>query len=388
MRLLISTGEVSGDLQGSFLINALQSEAARRSCPLELIAIGGPRMQAAGAELIADTGSIGLLEAIPLVWPTLKTQKRVESFLKDRPPDAVVLIDYMGANIRLGNKLRKTQTNIPIIYYIAPQEWAWRLGDSGTTNLINFTDKILAIFKTEAEFYRDRGGDVTWVGHPMIDTLKTLPTRTDAIKKLGLKPNQKLLLLFPASRFQEIRYLMPTLARAGSLLQKHDPSINVLVPAGLSKFEVPINEALNSAGVRGRVIPADQTDELKPFLFSAADLALGKSGTVNMELALNGVPQIVGYKVSKATAFIAKKILHFHVDHISPVNLLLRERLVPELVQEEFTAEALFELAIPFLENPECRRSMLEGYQQLREHLGDPGVTTRAANEILDLVEK
>ena len=137
MRLLISTGEVSGDLQGSFLINALQSEAAKRSCPLDLIAIGGPRMQAAGAELIADTapiGSIGLLEAMPLVWPTLKTQKRVESFLKDRPPDAVVLIDYMGPNIRLGNKLRKTQPNIPIIYYIAPQEWAWRLGDSGTTN--------------------------------------------------------------------------------------------------------------------------------------------------------------------------------------------------------------------------------------------------------------
>ncbi len=391
MRLLISTGEVSGDLQGSFLIKALRLEASRRSFPLELIAIGGPRMQAAGAELIADTtpiGAIGLLEAMPLVLPTLKVQKKVENFLKKKPPDAVVLIDYMGPNIRLGNKFRRAQVDIPIIYYIAPQEWAWRLGDGGTTDLIGFTNKILAIFKTEADFYRQRGGDVTWVGHPMLDTLTTLPSRLNALEKLGLKPNQKLLLLLPASRYQEIRYLMPTLAKAAALLQKHDPSIKVLVPAGLSRFEERINQVMTSAGVCGRVIPANETDQLKPFLFAAADLALCKSGTVNMELALNGVPQIVGYKVSKATAFIARKILHFNVDHISPVNLLLRERLIPELVQDEFTPESLVELAIPLLENSQSRLFILEGYKRLRKYLGNPGVTDRAAKEILDLVNQ
>ena len=391
MRLLISTGEVSGDLQGSFLIKALKEEAARRSLPLEMIAIGGPRMKAAGAELIADTapiGAIGLLEVIPHFLPTLKVQNQVDQFLKQNPPNAVVLIDYMGPNIRLGNKLKKTKPNIPIIYYIAPQEWAWRLGDGGTTDLISFTDKILAIFKDEADFYRERGGDVTWVGHPMIDTYKALPTRTRALEKLEINSNQKVLLLFPASRTQEITYLMPILAKAASLLQKKDPSIIVLVPAGLSKFEESINQSLISAGVIGRVIPADQTDELKPFLFSAAELALSKSGTVNMELALNKVPQIVGYKVSKLTAFIARKILHFNVDHISPVNLLLKERLVPELVQEEFTPEALAEIASHFLQQSERLSLVLDGYERLRKVLGDPGVTERAAKEILDLAQK
>ena len=388
MRLLISTGEVSGDLQGSFLIKALRREAVRRSLPLELVAIGGPRMAAAGAELIADTvsiGAIGLLEALPLVLPTLKVQNKVEEFLKKKPPDFVVLIDYMGPNIRLGNKFRKNQPNIPIIYYIAPQEWAWRLGDGGTTDLIGFTDKILAIFKTEAEFYKERGGDVVWVGHPMIDTLKALPSRTNALKKLGIGNDKKLILLMPASRPQEIRYLMPVLAKAAALIQHYEPSAYVIVPAGLPSFEEPLKDSLNTFGVDGRVIPAVDTDELKPFIYAASDLALCKSGTVNMELALNGIPQIIGYKVSRITAFLARKVLHFNVDHISPVNLLLKERLLPELVQEAFTPEAILDLAIPMLNNPKRRMQIFDGYQRLRNALGEPGVTDRAAKEILDL---
>ncbi len=388
MRLLISTGEVSGDLQGSFLIKALRREAVRRSLPLELVAIGGPRMAAAGAELIADTvsiGAIGLLEALPLVLPTLKVQNKVEEFLKKKPPDFVVLIDYMGPNIRLGNKFRKNQPNIPIIYYIAPQEWAWRLGDGGTTDLIGFTDKILAIFKTEAEFYKERGGDVVWVGHPMIDTLKALPSRTNALKKLGIGNDKKLILLMPASRPQEIRYLMPVLAKAAALIQQYEPSAYVIVPAGLPSFEEPLKDSLNTFGVDGRVIPAVDTDELKPFIYAASDLALCKSGTVNMELALNGIPQIIGYKVSRITAFLARKVLHFNVDHISPVNLLLKERLLPELVQEAFTPEAIMDLAIPMLNNPKRRMQIFDGYQRLRNALGEPGVTDRAAKEILDL---
>ncbi len=392
MRLLISTGEVSGDLQGSFLIQALKREAEKRSLKLELIAIGGPRMKAAGAELIADTapiGAIGLLEALPLLLPTINVQKKIDKYLKRKKPDAAILIDYMGPNIRLGNKLRRSQSNIPIIYYIAPQEWAWRLGDSGTTDLIGFTDKILAIFKTEAEFYKERGGDVTWVGHPMIDTLSPLPLRTEVNKRLGIQTDQKVLLLLPASRSQEVHYLMPIFAKTASLLQSRNPNICVLVPAGLARFEEPIKQILLDSGVNGRVIPADQTDELKPYLFAAADLALAKSGTVNMELALNGVPQIVGYKVSRATAFIARRILRFNVDHISPVNLLLKQRLVPELVQEDFTPEALFKLAIPLLENSNSSRSLiLDGYQRLREYLGEPGVTDRAAREVFDLLQQ
>ena len=181
---------------------------------------------------------------------------------------------------------------------------------------------------------------------------------------------------------------MPILAKAAASLQRYDKSIYVLVPAGATRFEKPIHDILMSKGVNGRVVPADKIDKLKPSIFAVSDLALGKSGTVNMELALNGIPQIVGYKVSRFTAFLARRILRFNVDHISPVNLLLKERLVPELVQEDFVAESIVELAIPLLENSDTRQKILEGYQRLRKDLGSPGVTDRAARQIFDLMCK
>ncbi len=391
MRLLISTGEVSGDLQGSLLVEALLKEAKARSFPLDIIALGGPRMKAAGAHLIADTahiGAIGFWEALPLVLPTLKVQAKLNQLLKECSPNGVILIDYMGPNIRLGNKLKRLHPEIPITYYIAPQEWAWRLGDGGTTDLISFTDKILAIFQAEARFYSERGGNVTWVGHPMLDTLRKVPDRVEARRQLGLNPDQKVLLLLPASRTQELRYLMPTLAKAAYLLQKHDPSLYVIVPAGLPSFEDKLKHALDTYGLKGKVIPAHSIDELKPSIFSVAEIALGKSGTINMELAINKVPQIVGYRVSRITAFVARYILHFKVDHISPVNLLLNERLVPELVQEDFTPEAIADLAKNLLENNQARFKILDGYERLMKQLGTPGVTSRAAKEILDLLCK
>ena len=387
IRLLISTGEVSGDLQGSFLVESLKKEALNRSLKLEIIAIGGNRMERSGAKLIANTaplGAIGLWEAVPLIIPTLSLQSKVNNYLKKYPPDAVVLIDYMGPNIRLGNKLKKSRRDLPIIYYIAPQEWAWSLGDGGTTDLISFTDKILAIFQEEAAFYSKKGGSVKWVGHPMLDTVKPLMSKNNAFKVLGLTSDQKLILLFPASRSQEIHYILPVLLKAASILQKIDPSIYIIVPASLESFEKTVQDTLDSELIRGEVIPADKIDSLKPILFAAASLALGKSGTINMELALNKVPQVVGYKVSRLTSFLALKILNFKVDHISPVNLLLNERLVPELIQTKFTPEALVELAKPLLEDESSINRMLDGYKRLKEKLGEPGVTQRAAIEILD----
>lgn len=390
MRLLISTGEVSGDLQGSLLIDALNREAERLGISLELLALGGARMEAAGAHLIADTapmGAIGLWEAVPLILPTLRLQAHVDRLLNSDPPDGVVLIDYVGANVRLGGRLRSQRPDLPIIYYIAPQEWAWRFGDNSTTQLLNFTDRILAIFPAEAEFYSARGADVIWVGHPLLDSFRDLPARHDARRQLGLAQESPVLLLLPASRPQELRFLMPPLAAAAALLQERLPDLEVFVPAGLAQFEEPLRQALADAGVRGgRVIPAAEADTLKKNLCAAADLALGKSGTLNLELALQGVPQVVGYRVSGVTAFVARHLLRFQVEHISPVNLLLKERLVPELLQDQLTADALMALALPLLHDSPERRAMLDGYNRLRTTLGDPGVTERAARAIFDQV--
>ena len=386
-RLLISTGEVSGDLQGSLLVKALHAEAQRRGLSLEIVALGGERMERAGARLLANTapmGAIGLWEAIPLIVPTLRVQRRVNRWLKRTPPDGVVLIDYMGANVGLGLRIKRRLPRVPILYYIAPQEWAFRIGEGGTTRLIGFTDRILAIFPEEARFYGARGADVTWVGHPLLDTLVDLPSREQARAALGLAPEERLLLLLPASRTQELRYLLPALAGAAAELQRRCPSLRVMVPAGQSSFEPLLAELLQGFGVQAEVVPAADADRLRPLLCAAADLALTKSGTVNLELALRGVPQVVGYRVSRPTAWLARHLLRFKVDHISPVNLVLGERLVPELLQEGLTAEAIVAEALPLLTSSESSARIQEGYGRLRQALGETGVTQRAAAAILD----
>ena len=389
MKLLISTGEVSGDLQGSLLIKALKINAEKRKIELEIIALGGERMREAGAQLISNTssiGAIGFLEALPYVLLTLNAQSKIDNYLFTSPPDAVVLIDYMGPNIRLGLKVKKKFPNIPIIYYIAPQEWAWRLGDTGTTDLISFTDKILAIFEEEAKFYTNKGGNVKFVGHPMLDFYRNIPTREESLRKIGLTSDDKLLLLIPASRKQELKYILPTLLKAAKLLQEKDPSITVLIPSGLNEFDELLNNSLKEYGVRGRIILSNEVDRLKPFLFSAAHLALAKSGTINMELALNLVPQIVGYKVSRVTAFFARYLLRFNVKYISPVNLLLNKMLIPEFVQEDFKSEKIFNAALRILEDNSSKEDIMLGYKRLKDKLGKPGVTDRASKDILDLL--
>jgi lipid-A-disaccharide synthase len=390
LRLLVSTGEVSGDLQGSLLVKALHAEAQRRGLDLEVVALGGERMERAGAVLLANTtrmGAIGLLEAIPFVLPTLRLQRRLKRWFMGEPPDGVVLIDYMGPNVSLGLRLKRKFPQVPVTYYIAPQEWAFKFGINGRTNLISFTNQILAIFQQEARFYRCRGANVTYVGHPLLDTIGEVPSRPAARQLLGLKQDAPVLLLMPASRRQELRFMLPHIVKAAAQLQQLDPSLQVVVPAGLPGFETQLSLQLTQAGVRATIIPAADSDRLKAALCAAADVAIAKSGTVNLELALRGVPQVVVYRVSRATAFVARHILRFSVPHISPVNLVLGERLVPELLQEDLRAKTIVAEALPLLDPAgPGRLGMLAGYDRLRLELGEPGVTQRAACAILNQV--
>ena len=389
--LLISTGEVSGDLQGSLLIKALYQEAELRNIPLRVSALGGPRMETAGAELLGNTtplGAIGLWEALPLVLPTLQLQRKARRWLSKNPPDGVVLIDYMGGNTPLGRRVKRERPSLPVLYYIAPQEWAFRMGDGGTTQLIGFSDQILAIFPEEARFYSERGAVVHWVGHPLLDTLGELPSRAAARQELGIAEDEPLLLLLPASRKQELRWLLPPLAEAAARLQKLCPKLKVIATAAQTGFEQPLRDVIDEFGLQATVLSSDDSDRLRPTICAAADLALTKSGTVNLELALRGVPQVVAYKVSRFTALMARRLLRFQVDHISPVNLVLGERLVPELLQEELKVDKLVEEALPLLRNEQARNKMLSGYVRLRALLGEPGVTQRAAALILDAVVK
>jgi len=343
-KIFISTGEVSGDLHGSLLSKALFDEAGKKSLDLEICGLGGERMKKEGVKILQDTTSIsaiGIWEALPLLLPTIRIQRRFYKLIKKYPPDCLILIDYMGPNINIGTKLKRSRNNIPIYYYIAPQEWAWRVGNNSTTNLINFSDKIFAIFKQEANFYKRRGGNVFWVGHPMIDLTKKLPSKTVSRAFLKLRENQNILLLMPASRPQELRYILPTFLKTAKKLQLRYPSLVVYIPSCRKVFDEKFRKSLEKYEIQGKVISQQDDSELLPYIYSLAKIALCKSGTVNMELALYGIPQIIGYRVSRVTAFIAKRILNFKVKFISPVNLLMKKFIIPEFVQKNFNEKKI-----------------------------------------------
>ena len=388
-KIFISTGEVSGDLHGSLLSKALFDEAGKKSLDLEICGLGGERMKKEGVKILQDTTSIsaiGIWEALPLILPTIRIQRRFYKLLKKYPPDCLILIDYMGPNINIGTKLKRSRNNIPIYYYIAPQEWAWRVGNNSTTNLINFSDKIFAIFKQEANFYKRRGGNVFWVGHPMIDLTKKLPSKKDSRTILKLRENQNILLLMPASRPQELKYVLPTFLKTAKKLQLRYPSLIVYIPSCRRNFDEKFRKGLEKYEIKGKVISQQDDAELIPYIYSLAKLALCKSGTVNMELALYGIPQIIGYKVSRVTAFIAKRILNFKVRFISPVNLLMKKFIIPEFVQKNFIEEKIFYKACRLLDLTSEKAKIKKGYTLLKKELGEEGVVDRAAKEIINSI--
>ncbi|MFM7424773.1 MAG: lipid-A-disaccharide synthase [Elainella sp.] len=400
LHLLISTGEVSGDLQGAMLVEALYQQAEQHNLALKISALGGERMQAAGATLLANTsaiGSIGLFESLPYVRATRRIQQLTQQHLRHSLPDLVVMIDYFAPNLALGQFLRRQFPDLPTVYYIAPQEWVWSLSPRNTQQILAITDRLLAIFPAEAAYYQKHGGQVTWVGHPLLDRMQQAPSRSEARAALGLgevpgdtpdsEANSSLAVaLIPASRRQELTYVLPVILAAAQQIQAELPQVQFWIPIALERYYEPIQQAVQQAGLRARLVrPSTASSQT---VIAAADLVIAKSGTVNLETALLNVPQVVMYRVHPVTAWIAEHLLKFSAPFISPPNLVMMQPIVPEFLQYEATAEAIAAASLNLLRHPEQRREMRANYEQMRQKLGEPGVCQRAAAAIFELLDQ
>ena len=187
----------------------------------------------------------------------------------------------------------------------------------------------------------------------------------------------------PASRPQELRYILPTFMQVAKQLQQKYPNLVVFIPSCRREFDEKFKQAFDEYKIKGKIVQVDDLEDVKKYIYSLTKLALSKSGTVNMELALYGVPQVVGYRVSRVTAFIAKKILNFKVRFISPVNLLIKKSVIPEFVQKEFVSEKIFKKSCQLIENKKQIEKIKNGYHLLKRELGEEGGVNRAAEEIL-----
>eukprot|EP00850_Spirogloea_muscicola_P024241 SM000512S17819 [mRNA] locus=s512:937:4814:- [translate_table: standard] len=399
--LRVSTSDVMGDKHAALLVLAVLrawrcNEAA--AC-LEVYALGGKEVEAAGAVLIGDNSglsSIGLAEALPLIWPSLRLQAAARAFLNEHPPDVVVLVDYPGVNIPFGRYLKKRH-GCRVVYYVPPNEWLWNT--SRTAAIVGMSDVILATYKGEADYYSGAGGKVVDVGHPLLDLASTsrLASRAEAREALGVPQDAKLVALFPASREQELRHVWPVVADAAAIMQaaaaaaapaaiEHACSrgrLQFVVPVVCRGFVPALGEGLEARGLAADTILWEGASDIA---MAAADVALAKSGSVNVELALFDVPQVVMYRLDAATAWLARAVLRVRLRHISLVNLILDEQVVPELVQEAATAAAVAEAALGLLQAGRRRDAVLAGYAALRPALGSPGTADRAAKHVLEVL--
>ncbi|MBT9548784.1 MAG: lipid-A-disaccharide synthase [Candidatus Sericytochromatia bacterium] len=359
--IFLSAGEVSGDIYASQLAQALLAQTP--GC--RLIGIGGPRMLAAGVQLLADPlsrSAVGLSENLPgLPW-FWQLFLRLRTWLRTMRPQAVVLVDFQGLNLKLAEVARSL--GIPVIYYIAPQDWLWGLPQSAD-RLVALTDLILAVFEPEYRYYLRRGARVEQVGHPLLDLLPARQTPAQARLALGLNPEQRVICLMPGSRQLEVERLWPVLTELALRFQAEGALC--LCPLAEAFLQLP---AL-PPGLQ--LLPADK----RYAAMQAADLVIGASGNMVLEAALLQVPVIALYRVSGLTYAVASRLLK--VKHITLPNILLGQGIVPEFVQN-LALDPLLKASHALLARPEIQLAQL---QPLCGLLAPSGAAERAAGLIL-----
>jgi lipid-A-disaccharide synthase len=284
----------------------------------------------------------------------------------------------MTPNIGIGKYASKVFPDVPIIYYIAPQEWVWASDENNSSKIVSFSDEILSIFPAEARFFTEKGANVKFVGHPLLDRVAKIPDRATAREQLGISNDEIAVALIPASRKQELKYLLPSIFQAARQIQDKLPNVRFWIPLSRDIFREAIEREITA-----HQISATLVTENPDCVLAAADLAITKCGTVSLELALLNIPQVVIYRVSKVTAWLAKNVVKFSIPFMSPTNLVEMQPIVPELLQDEATADRIAAESLELILNAERRDRMLSDYRQMRQALGEPGVCDRVAQAIL-----
>lgn len=359
-RIFLIAGEDSGDLHGSNLVKALHS----RDQAIRVRGVGGDKLAEAGMDLMAhvkDINFMGFWEVIKNLRKIRRLFKRVHAAIDSYLPDALILIDYPGFNLRLAKQL--AGRGIPIFYYISPQVWAWKKGR--VKSIQQYVDHMYVILPFEKGFYAEEGVEVEFVGHPLLDVVNSSSDKQ--------KPGNTIALL-PGSRKQEIKRMLPTMLR----LVPRFPGYHFIVAGAPSQEEGFYQELIQDSPVELRM---NQTYEI----LKEADYACVTSGTATLETALFHVPQIVVYKGNPLSYAIGKRLVQ--VPFISLVNLILDREAVTELIQAEFNTKKL-ESTLRKLMDGEEEKRISEAYEELRKKLGEGGASQRVAEHILKELNK
>jgi lipid-A-disaccharide synthase len=369
---MISCGEPSGDLYAG----ALAAEILRENPSAVITGFGSDRLRAAGASLVGDFSGLsvtGLMEVARVLPRTYATYRRLIADVEATRPDVFVAIDFPDFNFRLAAAVRKR--GVPVVYYISPQLWAWRRGRMRTMRRI--ADRVLVIFPFEEAIYREAGVPVQWVGHPLLDVARTPQPRAAFLARLQLDPDRPVVALLPGSRHNELHAILPDLVNAALLIGENVPGVQWIVARAPHLDDDAFAPLKRLAGNVATV--EHSTDDV----LAAADLALVASGTVTVQAALHECPMVVVYRLSPLTYRLGKPFVH--VDTYAMANLVAGRRVVPELIQQDFTPARVASEAIRVLMDPAHAASVRLALREVRAKLGDPGASRRAAHAVLEV---
>ncbi len=369
--LLLSAGEASGDMYAARLATALQERLDVR-----IFGMGGPQMQGADVEIVMnyeEVAVVGITEILKHLPSLLKAMERLVAEAEKRKPALAILTDFPGFHLRLARKLQAR--GIRNIYYICPQFWAWR---PRRVNLIRRRfEKALCIFPFEKEFFSKAGVSTEFIGHPLVGTVSATKDRKQFCEEQGLAAEGSLVTVLPGSRTGELEHHLPVLQEACARIHAKMPA--QFVVAAAHPRDVKILKAGWPAGLKVRVVVGETYNAL-----AAADAAIVSSGTATVEAALLDAPMVVVYRVSPLTATLVKPLMR--TPFFAMVNLIAEKKVVPELVQNDFTPEKVAGETLRLLQDPNARAAMRTGLAEVRKRLGPPGAVERAADAIAGLL--
>ena len=373
LRVMISCGEPSGDVYAA----ALASEILRLEPSAEITGFGGGALRAAGATLLGDFEGLsvtGLAEAVrvlPRSWRMYRTLVRAAEASR---PDVFVPIDFPDFNFILARALKRR--GIPVVYYVSPQLWAWRRGRLKTMKRI--VDRVLVIFPFEAPFYEEAGIPVTFVGHPLLGMTAPAESRGAFLRRQGLDPGKPVVALLPGSRPNELRQILPDLVRAAGRIAGRAPSSQFVIARAPYLDDDLFAPLADWPAHAARPVMLEQSADA---ILASADVAIVASGTVTVQAALHGCPMVVVYRLAPLTYRLGKPFVH--VDTYAMANLVAGRRVVPELIQDAFTPEAVADEALRVISDPAHAKAVRGDLAGVRARLGDAGASRRAAEEVL-----
>ena len=381
LKIYLIAGEPSGDALGARLMRAMKGKTAGK---VEFFGVGGESMEAEGLKSlfdISDLAVMGIAEVIPSIPKILRLIKQTVDDIVRIRPDVVVSIDSWSFGCRVQKALRKKKTGIPQVHYVAPQVWAWKKKRARTMN--KYVDRLLTLLPQEPQYFTPYGLDTVFVGHPVIESPIVQGDKESFRRKYAIPDDKRIVCILPGSRHNEVSRLLPIFIESAEKLQQQHNDLFFVIPT-VKTVEKRVRRMTKNCGLSLLIV---EGSEDRHNAMCAASAAIAASGTVALELAIAGVPHIIGYKLSALSTVVARLLLHIRYVNLS--NILLQEEIVPELLLENCTADNIVSYLNHYLAQDEVWQKQIDGFGRVRKVLGfgEQTPSENACDAILSMIK-